>query len=90
MRLEHYDARIIVDGKKYFEFDQFVINFFEHVVERIRFHNEMRQPDQPPITQFTVVSNFKNYPYAQLLNLKAFKKILQIAVIWHFAQLDTD
>lgn len=47
-----------------------------------------RASDQPPVTQMLFLVDVKDYPYGQLINLGAMKKLLQIAVsIFSFANI---
>ncbi|CAL8125479.1 unnamed protein product [Orchesella dallaii] len=79
--MNEWDARKIgTDPELLKEYDVFCTRFFEEMMDNIQKAHVNRGNGHPPITQIFIISDVKNYPYGQLLNFSAVKKLLQGAV----------
>lgn len=79
--MSQWDVRKVVnDPDRLVEFDTFVTYLFESMMKILETQNGNRESNQPPATQFLMLVDVKDYPYGQIINLGAMKKLLQIAV----------
>lgn len=79
--LAEWDFRKLINmPARLAEFDNFIAFVFETCLSKLESAQNERTPNEPPVTQLTLIIDAKNYPYGQLMSLKAVKKILEVAV----------
>lgn len=73
--------KILNNADRLAEFDDFVTNFFETIMSRIRKeHDKRKENGQAPVTQMTMLIEVKNYAYMQLIHLSGKKDYARIVV----------
>lgn len=68
--LADWDFRkILNNAERLDEFDDFVTNFFEVILNAIK-EQHINRKENAPITQLIIIVDVKDYPYLQLINYR--------------------
>ncbi|ODM96742.1 SEC14-like protein 5, partial [Orchesella cincta] len=88
--LSEWDYRKIGDESNLQkEYENFLIQFYEDIMNHIKMAHGSREIGNPPITQLLIIMDATSYPFGQLFSISAFKKIVQSAVVYeaHYPEI---